>query len=172
MRSRFVLYFFFSSCCLPHYPSCNQCDGSRPGRVGQLWERRESHRARAAHAAGSLEPARSGRLHGGLLEFSGADVLFRREGDDGWQATIDRYLATYSQSGTRDGEAGILRLARRSAGPGVGLCARFVEVDDVRRQDAARDCSRWCSASFPGDGRLCTTILRRRSEIGSVALSC
>ena len=45
-----------------------------------------------------------------LTFFSGAKE------HDGWQATMDRYLATYAKSRARDGEAGILRLARRSAG--------------------------------------------------------
>ena len=34
-------------------------------------------------AAGSLEPAGSGRIHGGVLEFAGADFLFGRTRGEG-----------------------------------------------------------------------------------------
>src|SRR5271170_3304707 len=42
------------------------------------------------------------------------------------------------KSRARNGEAGILRLARPGVESGLGLCARFVEVDDVPGQAAAR----------------------------------
>src|ERR1700730_1495439 len=54
-------------------------------------------------------------------------------------ASHDRPLSRYlCESGARDGKARFLRSAGRDSGTAGGLCARGVEVDDVRWQDSAR----------------------------------
>ena len=100
-------------------------------------------------------------------------LTFFSEGkeQDGWQATMERYLAKYASPGHEMGKLEFSEPAHRSAEPGCGLCARRVEVDDVRRQNAA-----WIvHAGVPqvprGDGRSCTTTRRLAGVIASELLS-
>ena len=119
-------------------------------------------RACVARAAGGVESPRSGRLHGGLLEFSGADILLRRQRES-WMAGDHRSLSCdVCESGARNGEIGILRIAHRNAGRRCGLCARCVAIGDVGWEDAARvvhagvpQVSRWmedCARPYFGGG--------------------
>ena len=97
-----------------------------------------------------------------LTFFSGAKE------NHGWQATMDRYRATYASPGTRDGEVRILRLAHRNAGCRCGFRTRRVAIDDVRREDAAwvvhagvPQVSRWmenCARPYFGGGVVSTYL--------------
>ncbi len=104
MRSRFVLYFIFSSCCLPivFLAASNQALAQDvSGSYGNDAKAIE-HVLRAQQEAWNrhdLEGFMKGYWNSPELTFfSGAKE------HDGWQATIERYLATYSSPGHEMGK--------------------------------------------------------------------
>ena len=104
MRSRFILYFFFSSYCLPLILLATSAtvrgqdvSGSY-GNDAKAIERvlRAQQEAWNRH---DLESFMAGYWNSSELTFfSGAKQ------HDGWQATMDRYLATYSSPGHEMGK--------------------------------------------------------------------
>jgi hypothetical protein len=78
-----------------------------------------------------------------LTFFSGAKI------SSGWQATIARYREV-SERRPRYGQVGVLRFEYRSPLVRLGICARIMALNHVRRKDAARivhshfpEISRW-----------------------------
>ncbi|MGC2170185.1 MAG: nuclear transport factor 2 family protein [Candidatus Sulfotelmatobacter sp.] len=105
MHSRFVLYFFFfSACCLPimFLATRDQAlaqDTYNPyGDDGRAIER-VLHKQQEAWNRHDLEGFMAGYWNSPQLTFfSGAKEV------DGWQPTMDRYLATYSSPGHEMGK--------------------------------------------------------------------
>jgi ketosteroid isomerase-like protein len=104
MRSRFVLSFFFASCCLPIMLLTTsdqvlaQAESSGYGNDGKAIER-VLRTQQAAWNRHDLEAFMAGYWNSpGLTFFSGAAE------HDGWQATIDRYLAKYASPGHEMGK--------------------------------------------------------------------
>jgi beta-aspartyl-peptidase (threonine type) len=104
MRSRFVLYFLFSSCCLSiallatSHPVFAQATSGEYGTEGKAIERvlRTQQNAWNRH---DLEGFMAGYWNSSELTFfSGAKE------QRGWQATMDRYLATYGSPGHEMGQ--------------------------------------------------------------------
>ena len=104
MRSRFVLYFIFSSCCLPivflaasNHALAQDVSGSYGNDAKAI-----EHVLRAQQEAWNrhdLEGFMTGYWNSPELTFfSGAKE------HDGWQATIERYLATYNSPGHEMGK--------------------------------------------------------------------
>jgi ketosteroid isomerase-like protein len=104
MRSRFVRHFLFSFCCLPVMLLANrdhalsQAESGGYGNDAKAIERvlRKQQEAWNRH---DLEGFMAGYWNSTELTFfSGGKE------HDGWQATIDRYLATYSSPGHEMGK--------------------------------------------------------------------
>src|SRR5581483_4082443 len=98
----------------------------------------ECHRARDERSDAGLEPPRSGRLYAGLLEVSGAHVLFGSAGSAwlaGHTGTLPQAL---SERRERDGCFAVFRSADRAAWHGCRVCSRQVETNPGRWEDAER----------------------------------
>ena len=67
------------------------------------------------------------------------DLTFFSGGKEqhGWQATIDRYKATYTSPGHEMGTLDFSDLRIETSGPGRGIRSRLLETHVVRWQDAA-----------------------------------
>ena len=64
-----------------------------------------------------MEPAGSGKLHGGVLELARADVLFGAYESKGWQAALDRYKKNYQGAGHEMGKLEFANLRIEMLGP-------------------------------------------------------
>ena len=94
-------------------------------------------RAGPAYAAGGLESSRSRCVHGGVLEFSGSDILFRREETSGGRLrSIVIGLHTRSP-GHEMGKLDFSDLRIEMLGPEAAFVAGRLGTDDAGRQDAA-----------------------------------
>jgi ketosteroid isomerase-like protein len=99
MRDRFVLYFFFFSCCLPIFILATSLHAiaqtaSRDNGTEARAIERVLHQQQAAWNRHDLEGFMAGYWNSQELTFfSGGKE------QDGWQATIDRYLARYASPG-------------------------------------------------------------------------
>jgi beta-aspartyl-peptidase (threonine type) len=104
MRSRFVLYFFFSSCCLLMMPLANSGQALAQDTSGTYGNDRKAvervlRTQQEAWNRHDLEGFMAGYWNSQQLTFFSGGTE-----QDGWQATMDRYLAKYASPGHEMGK--------------------------------------------------------------------
>src|SRR5215831_12061906 len=89
------------------------------------------YRACPANPTGSVESTRSRCFHAGILEFSGADLLFRCQGIEGLAGGARSLPGHVREPRPRDGETGFLPVTGGNARVRCRLRARGLATHDV-----------------------------------------